>query len=99
MPSMDTALFEVWKEYGDVDIDKLGSATPGKEVPKKKLETPESVKAPAGVRRAPAAGGGGNSRILDNSPVEKPGSVRNKTAPVKGRIGEVTKRRDVGEKI
>lgn len=99
MPSMDTALFEVWKEYGDVDIDKLGSATPGKEVHKKKLETPESVKAPAGVRRAPAAGGGGNSRILDNSPVEKPGSVRNKTAPVKGRIGEVTKRRDVGEKI
>ncbi|KIR57952.1 hypothetical protein I314_06214 [Cryptococcus bacillisporus CA1873] len=76
MPSMDTALAEVWKEYGDVDIDKLGSSTPGKAVSKKETaKTTESVKAPAR------------------------GSVQNKTAPVTGRIGELTKRRDVGGKI
>lgn len=99
MSSMDTALVEVWKEYGNVDIDKLGSSTPGKAVPKEKAETPESVKAPAGVRRVPAVGGGGRASGLDKSPVKTPGSVRNKAAPVRGRIGEMTKRRDVGEKI
>ncbi|ADV25134.1 hypothetical protein CNBL0790 [Cryptococcus gattii WM276] len=76
MPSMDTALSEVWKEYGDVDIDKLGSSTPGEAVPKKETaKTTESVKTPAR------------------------GSVQNKTAPVTGRIGELSKRRDVGGRI
>lgn len=72
MPSMDTALAEVWKEYGDVDIDKLGSSTPGKAVPKKETaKTTESVKAPARVSRVPAIGGGGSARRLNQHPLEK----------------------------
>lgn len=72
MPSMDTALAEVWKEYGDVDIDKLGSSTPGKAVSKKETaKTTESVKAPARVRRVPAIGGGGSARGLNQHPLEK----------------------------
>ncbi|KAE8540631.1 hypothetical protein D1P53_002995 [Cryptococcus gattii VGV] len=87
MPSMDTALAEVWKEYGDVDIDKLGSSTPRKAVPKKETaKTTESVKAPARVSRVPAIGGGGSARRLNQHPLEKQGSVQNKTAPVTGRI-------------
>lgn len=72
MPSMDTALAEVWKEYGDVDIDKLGSSTPGKAVPKKETaKTTESVKAPARMSRVPAIGGGGSARRLNQHPLEK----------------------------
>lgn len=100
MPSMDTALAEVWKEYGDVDIDKLGSSTPRKAIPKKEMaETPGSVKAPAKVSRVPAVDGGGSARGLNQRPLEKPGSVQSKTTRVTGRIGELAKRRDVGGKI
>lgn len=72
MPSMDTALSEVWKEYGDVDIDKLGSSTPGEAVPKKETaKTTESVKTPARVSRVPTIGGSGSARRLNQHPLEK----------------------------
>lgn len=99
MLSMDIVFVEVWKEYGNVDIDKLGSLILGKVVFKEKVEMFEFVKVFVGVRRVLVVGGGGRVSGLDKSFVKMLGFVRNKVVFVRGRIGEMIKRRDVGEKI